>query len=687
MASNDYAGVDPGRMAKAASALENLRDVLAANVPTIVNTMNSYGSPISLSLLPQAQAHSVIDAADMRARSNLAQKLYQTASLDACVTMVQIPWDGSAVDAANAQADAQLLQSAEKDPNSEQAVADIQAVADDVSDHLKEGDTGYLSDFYNQAGPQVAGLAGVLHSLNGSSNDPSPTAMFDNAFSKQDQQILNTFATGLAYVDSKGMLQPTTIKQLTATSTLWSMGMLVKYGPSGAAWSTADPGMGSQNFLATLTMAEYNAEQNGTLRIPLGPTKYPLSDMSSQLVEQGLAQYDPLSALLQADAQNKTAAYQLLGSNSKADSGLASYLLNGGGVRYSQPLGSTDGYFTALGPNERAPGNFPEIYEYSLNQQAIGSFLDAATSAPRGGGVPSEQSAWAAYNIINNVPAPLIDGGSVVWQVTPPVQAALMATFSRYMPDLAASADDPVTSEPVKMYDGVYCVGVSNSQLSAFIQEISLNQNDFTQMQAMSSLGMGTSLGIETQGGSIPGLSSPVEAFAQLYSDIGKSGSAVGITEAQQQDLHNQMLNQMISMAETGFGLIPGDGEALTGAKAILSLAGPVLPQFSTDNASNAISAETSQQQLEQYMAIIPLVRGLSATGALKPPLPPGAFTANGTPTSVFADWWKEPGVSDGDYGQKGNQAGMQTLEQWRLIVAEAMNLNLGAPTDNLGGD
>lgn len=635
---DEYAGVDPLRMAKAAAALENLRDVLAANVPKIVNTMNGYGSPISLSLLPQAQARSVIDAADMRARSNLAQKLYETASLNACLTMVQIPWDGAAVDAANAKADAQLLTSAEQNPNSEQALADIQAVADDVNDHVKENDTTYLSDFYNQAGPQVAGLAGVLHNLNGSAKDIPVSAMFANTFSKQDQQILNSFATGLAYVDSKGMLQPSTIKQLTATSTLWSMGMLVKYGPNGAAWSTADPTQQSQNFLAQLTMAEYNAEQNGTLRIPLGPdSQYPIPAQAYQQVENGLAPYDPLSALLAADAQNKTAAQQLLGSQS--DGKFATFLLSGGGGRYSYTDGSP--YFQVLGPNERPPGNFPTVYEGGIDQQATGSFLDAATSAPRGDSVPAQQSAWAAYNIINNVPAPLIDGGSVIWQVTPPVRAALMATYGRYLPDLAYGAYGTTRDPVFQSASGQpYVVGVSSTQLDAFLSEISLDKNDLTQMQAMASLAMGSSIGVVSQGGTIPGLASPSQGFASLYARISTDAANVGITVAQQQDLHNQMLNQMISLAETGFGMIPGGGTTMTVSKDLLSVTAPFLPQFSTDNESNAVTAANTQQGMNELLAEIPLVRGLMATGALPDPPPPGAFDANGNPTPAFGDWW-----------------------------------------------
>jgi len=638
---DEYAGVDPLRMAKAAAALENLRDVLAANAPKIVNTMNGYGSPISLSLLPQAQARSVIDAADMRARSNLAQKLYETASLNACLTMVQIPWDGAAVDAANAQADAQLLTSAEQNPNSEQALADIQAVADDVNDHVKENDSTYLSDFYNQAGPQVAGLAGVLHNLNGSAKDIPVSAMFASTFSKQDQQILNSFATGLAYVDSKGMLQPSTIKQLTATSTLWSMGMLVKYGPNGAAWSTADPTQQSQNFLAQLTMAEYNAEQNGTLRIPLGPTKDPLPDAGNQLVAQGLAQYDPLSALLQADAENKTAAMQLL---SGPDGGkISSFLINpidGAGVRYSMPLGSTAGYFTVVGPNERPPGSFPLVYDVTFDQQAVGNFLDAATSAPRGGSVQAEQSAWAAYNIIGNTQAPYVgDGGPL--GVTPSVRAALMATYGRYLPDLAYGAYGSQRDPVFQSGNGQpYVIGVSSTQLDAFLSEISLNKNDLTQMQAMASLAMGSSIGVVSQGGTIPGLASPSQGFASLYARISTDAANVGITVAQQQDLHNQMLNQMISLAETGFGMIPGGGTTMTVSKDLLSVTAPFLPQFPTDLESNAVTAANTQQGMNELLAEIPLVRGLMATGALPDPPPPGAFDANGNPTPAFGDWW-----------------------------------------------
>ena len=74
---SDEVGVDVERIGQLASALENLRDVLAANVPTIVNTLNMYwssgtGSPISLQPLQQAQSRSVNDATDIRDRATMA---------------------------------------------------------------------------------------------------------------------------------------------------------------------------------------------------------------------------------------------------------------------------------------------------------------------------------------------------------------------------------------------------------------------------------------------------------------------------------------------------------------------------------------------------------------------------------------------------------------------------------------
>ena len=99
MGGSDEVGVDPGRVSQAAGALANLRDVLAANVPTIVNIMNEYwssgaGSPVSLAVLHQAQSRSVDDVTQMQTRAQLAEAwLAQGVSLTGS-GMVTIPFSG-----------------------------------------------------------------------------------------------------------------------------------------------------------------------------------------------------------------------------------------------------------------------------------------------------------------------------------------------------------------------------------------------------------------------------------------------------------------------------------------------------------------------------------------------------------------------------------------------------------------
>ncbi|MGD0555346.1 MAG: hypothetical protein ABSA93_10240 [Streptosporangiaceae bacterium] len=235
----DEVGVEPERLAELASALENLRNVLAANVPVIVNTLESYwesgaGQPISLTALKQAQARSPEDAADMRMRSDLAQAwMNNPANIDVVSGgLAYIPWDGPDLTTQDATLDATELAAAEKDGNR----AQILAIETDIKDHLAEGSAGqaFLTAFYNQAAPQVAALAAALYAEDGNIKQPLTTA---------DEQILKTFATGLAATTATGSLSPTAMKALTNAPDMWSMAMLVKYGPDAKAYGT---GQGQQ---------------------------------------------------------------------------------------------------------------------------------------------------------------------------------------------------------------------------------------------------------------------------------------------------------------------------------------------------------------------------------------------------------------------------------------------------------
>lgn len=109
-------GVDPQRLNATAAALAQLRDVLAATVPVIVNTLSSYGSPVNTGVLKQAQARSVQDAQAMRERAQLAQLWErQQASLTGH-GMATIPWDLPAVTTAERDT-RQLLSASRKGPS------------------------------------------------------------------------------------------------------------------------------------------------------------------------------------------------------------------------------------------------------------------------------------------------------------------------------------------------------------------------------------------------------------------------------------------------------------------------------------------------------------------------------------------------------------------------------------------
>jgi hypothetical protein len=660
-------GVNPDRVAQAAAALAQLRDALAANVPVIVNTLNQYwsggtGSPVNLGSLQHALGRAPADATDMETRARLAALwLQQKVSLTS-TGLVSIPFSGQALDEADAKAEAQALTAIEGSQDPSDAMATIQAVQQDIQDHLSAGDTQWLTAFYDQGAAQVAGLAATLHSLSGLASEPLPEQL--KVFTPQDTQILSTYAQGLAAVDHAGQLNQAAISQFTQTAALWSTAMLLKYGPSGSAYGSTDPANNSQGFLAQVTSAAYHAEQGGKLQVPLGG-KYPIPAQAYGQVNQALAAYDPLATLLQRDAENKTAAMQVVGG---PEGGLiASYLLNGGGLHYTYS-NFTDPpaeYLTAVSPTSPVSANL-DVYETGVPDQIIGSFLDAATSGARGATPAAFQSAWAAYNIINNTPAPLTNSTGFDWQVSTPVRQALLDTYARYLPDLADAANG-IQRQPVHLVSGsdTYVIGVSQTQLSALLQEISADPNDFVKIRAMAGLAMGTSVGLQTQNITLPGLSDPVPGFASLYGRISTEAANVHISQAQQQDLQNQELNSMISLTEAGFGAIPGGGTVLTSAKALASVSAPLIPQFPTNNEQSTVLGANTASGRDQLMAAVPLVQGLVKTGMIK--VPPGSFDGQGNPTQVFGNWWGDKGA--------GETVGGKTLADWLTSIQVAMGV------------
>lgn len=114
-------------------------------------------------------------------------------------------------------------------------LAEIKAIGQVIKDSSGQGKAGLAlqSAFYDHAAPQVAGLADALYARNGTPGQPLTPA---------DQKILSGFAAGLASVLKNGAgdtaLSPQALHALTSAPDMWSVAMLVKYGPPAKAYGT-----------------------------------------------------------------------------------------------------------------------------------------------------------------------------------------------------------------------------------------------------------------------------------------------------------------------------------------------------------------------------------------------------------------------------------------------------------------
>lgn len=669
-------GVNPDRVAQAATALEQLRDALSANVPVIVNTLNSYwsggtGTQVSLSVLTQATGRAPGDAAGMRTRARLAALwLQQNVSLTG-TGLVSIPFSGPALDNADAHAEAQALAAAEASPDPEAAMAAIQAIHQDLKDHLTANDTVWLSAFYDQAAPQVAALAATLHRLGAGSNPAQQYASRFTVLTPAGQQIMAAFGQGLAAADkSQPGLSPQAVQAIANAPDAWSAAMLVKYGPPGSSWATNEKASPQNpdglSLLALLTSHVYQAEQNGTLRIPLGGgySRYGLPDREQ--LAQVLASNDPIQVMLQADAQNKNASWQVMGGpNGRA---LAQMLLNS----VNGDLPGLDGRFVQGAPNDRGqfPGYFTmvapgqsinfidgQVLPNSPSQPAVAAFLDAATSGPRGSSTDARYSAWAAVNIITSTPSPNGDSGITE---DPSVQQALLHTAQRYLLDLAESTTYSGGSGTVLPFDSQpgnpYVIeipgeaqGSGTTALSSFLQQIMSSPAGGGVLTASVKTAMGNYYAIRSTAGFPPGgPASPDLDMASLLGRIGIETGNVHLSQAQQQDAQNAETNAMIDFGQDAVTWVPVVGDYAGKAESLAKLFG-VPMHLSTNNAATVQQAGQHNFAIQETQINVPMVQALINAHAI-----PGSaldnqqdWLRNGTVVltgdksiSAFTSWW-----------------------------------------------
>lgn len=649
----DEVGVDPGRLAQAAGALEHLRDTLAANVPTIVNTMNMYwssgaGSPISLAVLQQAQSRSVDDATGMRTRSQLAEAwLQQKTGLTGNGNMVNIPWGSTAagmqqLDALDAAAEAKALAAAEAESatNPKAARAQIQAIEADLRDHTQSAKAdgansasmAWLTAFYASGAGSVANLGTALNEEDGQGT---------NTLSDQDTQILATYADSLATLTSGGNLTAPQSHQLVADFTLaaskdpWSVAMLLKAGPPGSAYGAAANGTGA-NLLAGVTEQVLNAYKNGGLNIPINLRTQPgENEPSNSQINASVAANDPLAAMMTLDAQNKTAAQEVMAGfdpvaqkiNQSAGKQWASLLMNQalGQNIYTpvfpmNPQSTTTPYFKIMSgygpPGGLGAGNQggPEWDTYKMDPNVIAGFLSAATSGPRSGGDLStgEFSTYAAVNIITAAPKPGKAGGTDLPQ---PVIQALDDTFVRYMPDIASSSNDGPATPDISTQGGGWNFVMSPQDLTNFMGQLSATPQNYGYLKGAVASAAGTALGMQLQDVGQDGKSMYAN-LVTLYGALVQENNNLQYKGAQLTDANNAQLNSEISFGEQFIKNIPVVGgvanTALTWDQKMSIFGFPQIPQFSTNNAQIAAAEGQSRMDAARLAAVVPVMQGLA---------------------------------------------------------------------------
>jgi hypothetical protein len=677
MSGSDEVGVDPGRVSQAATALENLRDVLAANVPTIVNLMNEYwgsgaGSPISLAVLQQAQSRSVDNATEMRTRAQLAEAwLAQKVGLTG-TGMVNIPWGSTpsalkeldSLDAA-AQAKALAAAEAESGKNPAAARAEIQAIQLDVSDHVKSGDGAWLNAFYTAGAASVANLAGTLNREDGQDGV---------VLTGQDEQILHDYATGLAYADKHTALNVTTINAFSGAKDLWSVGMLFKFGPPGSAYgtqetSTLDRATGQAivppNLLASVTTAIELARMRGGYVIPL--TGVSTGAVGADLVTSTIAEFDPAQAMLTLATQNGAAAREVLAGPHGEQ--IASDLMNQPVTNYYPTFGdngsgSLQGFSPEANPKPYFDGQLTDVNEplsalshpIVLSASTIGSFFDTATAAPRGATPAALDSAASAKNLIDATPPPSAA------QLPAPVQQALLHTAQRYLYDLANSTANTGVSTITPLFNStkpgtpytILLAGVQSggdgSAESTFLKQIVSNPGDAGVLEATIKTTLGKYYALTATGQGFPPPLQGTTIDDNMASLLGRVETEIGNNKfegARLTDQQHAEYNALLSFGEASATKIPVIGAVLGGTQTAAGLLG-INPQFSTDNAASTAQTDAQGFAVSETQLNVTLVQALINEGAIPASSLQGQewyrngqiVLSNGTLTSQFTSWY-----------------------------------------------
>lgn len=575
-----------------------------------------------------------------------------------------------------AQQDAALLAQGEQSGN----IAEIQSVQTDIQNHIDTKDTAWLQDFYTEAGPQVADLAQTLHNLDaGSAAQPGQDRF--TVLTSFDEAVLSTYANGLAIADKAG-LPPQAIQAITTSPSIWSAAMLVKFGPPGSQWATSEqktPGNeDGLSLLAQMTNAVYAAGKNGTLQIPVGDGNRLLQRIGDDTqLQDAIANFEPLTPLLQRDAENKNASWQVLGGQDGA--GIAQQLLHdgvvagGGNITYGfSDMPGKDGkypaYVTAM-PASAVPSGDELIFN-TVPDSVAGQFLDAATSVPRGNSADANYAAQAAVNIIDNTSKPWFDGGNPQTSYGPQVEKALLDTAQRYMLDLGRSSfytggsiAAPFANGPKEPY-GILVNGAQagssdpfgDSSLQSFLQQICADPKAAGILKASTLTSLSNYYALSVKGDLPPELANekPDVDMARLLGRVNIAFDEDKIQGQEATDAQHAEDNAMIKFGEDSAKFLPVVGDTVDKFKDpafdLADLMG-ITTQFSTDNAAIESQKDWRNYYLDTALLHVPMVQGLinahvisttdPSTGKPYPFISNGQIVLTQDNQGLFENWYQ----------------------------------------------
>ncbi|MFI6511660.1 hypothetical protein ACIBCT_28995 [Streptosporangium sp. NPDC050855] len=667
----EFVGVAPDRLEKLTAQLKRLHEILADRGSVIQRKMEKWDAQVGFGALPRLVDTARDDARDMETRTERAYELARLKGWDPKAPVMGMPghvpgpipppvvpldWKATGRSGFQAERDATALVTAMDGENPEGKRAALREAAEKLRLHPKDND--YLRTFLQIAGPTTAQAARVL-----SDGDHSEGTLF----SCQDQGVLTALAGALAAAgslrtgsgkDARPLMSDATRAALTRAKDPWSVGMLLKHGPSGKNWDS--------RLLADITRSLLDARKAGTISFPPTRSGNGSSDLGGDVFrfQKVLADHDPVIAALNRSAENGKAARHVLGD---PDRGLTYTRML---VDDSWRTPGADSFHRRPAPPGGMTDPSPKIGQVDLSSH-VGTFLEAAASAKRGGGTDARESAWSVVNIAKaTAEFSRLNPEKVLPAET---RRALNFAIDRYLPDFAASARLGVPSEAVlskRSANGLWVSYFSHSELKGLLKQALHDEKDLGKLLGS----MDARLSGATKATVLdPSDQNYLSEMAALYGFVSKIEADRNFTEAEKKDAQNKRDATFLSMISGGFGALNFTKAVgpTTSAQVFTSLAQPPLNQaLDTDHATDAMKSNAEVFYDRVLRVKIPVVQGLINAGAIDVERDASWFRDGVlTPNAEFANWYS--------MNAQKKVAGKE-LEEWVRITEADMQTQRG---------